>query len=328
MRRRSMLALTALFLSAPFAAIAQQQKIYRIGYLAADPNVKTASQTFRAFVDGLQKLGWVEGKNIELRIKTSSGRTERYPELAAELVRENVDVIVATGSASIRAAKAATDRIPIVFGSAANPVEQKFVGSLARPGGNVTGLATLREQVASKRLQLLKEIVPKASRVARLYSPTNMVGLHDAITQEYKVAATALGLDVHSVPVTHVEQIDAAFAAAVRNGANAVIVEPEPIFTVDRRAVAALALKHRLPLMSGDLRLVEAGALAAYSPDFVAQYARAAFYVDRILRGANPADLPVELPTAFSFALNMKTAAALSLALPESVVIQADRLIR
>jgi putative tryptophan/tyrosine transport system substrate-binding protein len=327
MRRRSILALVGLALAAPFVALAQQQKIYRIGYLAADPNVKTASQTFRAFVDGLQKLGWVEGKNIELRIKTSSGRTERYPELAAELVRENVDVIVATGSASIRAAKAATDRIPIVFGSAANPVEQKFVVSLAKPGGNVTGLATLREQVASKRLQLLKEIVPNVSRVARLYSPTNMA-LQDVITQEYKAAATALGLDLNSVPVTHVEHIDAAFTTAIRNGANAVIVEPEPIFTVDRRAVAALALKHRMPLMSGDLRLAEAGALAAYSPDFVAQYARAAVYVDRILRGASPADLPVEMPTAFTFALNMKTAAALSLVLPESVVIQADRLIK
>jgi putative tryptophan/tyrosine transport system substrate-binding protein len=327
MRRRSMLALAAVVLGAPFVAFAQQ-KIYRIGYLASDPNVKTGSRTFKAFVDGLQKLGWIDGRNIELRIKTSAGRNEKFPELAAELVREHVDVIVATGSASIRAAKEATDRIPIVFGSAANPVEQKFVTSLAKPSGNITGLATLIEKVAAKRLQLLKEIVPKASRVARFYSPTNIVELQDAIAREYKVAAAALALELHHIPVAQSDQTDAAFAAAAKSGMDAIIVEADPVFLVDRRALAMSALKRRLPVMCGDIRFADAGALAAYSPDFVALYARAASYVDRILRGATPADLPVEMPTAFNFALNMKTAAALSLVLPDSVVIQADRLIR
>lgn len=326
-RRRITVALGVGTLAAPFLSFAQQQKVYRIGYLANESDPRKSSATFKAFVAALQERGWIEGRNIEIRIRSSGGRDELFPSLAAEFVRENVDLIVTTGSGSTRAAKAATDRIPIVFGSAANPVEQNFVASLARPGGNVTGLAILVQELGPKRMQLLKEMLPRASRFARLFSSLNIVRMQPAIIEQFDSAARALGVTVQHVSITGPENIEDAFAAAVRSQADAVIVEADAVLVVNRARVTALALRHRLPMMGPDGRFAETGALASYGENFASRYRSAGFLVDRILRGAKPADLPVEISPFFEMAVNLKTAKELGLTIPESVLVQTNRVI-
>src|SRR2546425_2776165 len=314
-RRRLLIALACGVLAQSFPSYAQQQpKVFLIGYLANQHDPWATSTSFQAFVAGLRELGWIEGKNIEIRIRTSGGRDEMFPYLAAEFVRENVDLIVTTGAASTRAAKAATDSIPIVFASSADPVQQNFVASLARPGGNVTGLAILAQEIAAKRLQLLKEALPHASRIARLYSSTNPK-MAPATMREPDRAAALLGMTVEHIPVASAEDIDSALAAAARDGADALIVEPDAVFIVNRTRLTAAALKYRLPLMGPDGRYAEAGALMAYGENFAARYRRAAFLVHKILQGAKPADLPVELSTFFELVVNLKTAKALGLTL-------------
>jgi putative ABC transport system substrate-binding protein len=328
-RRRIFLITLGVFaLAPPLGSFAQQQKVYRIGYLANDPDPRRPSVTFKAFVDALQEVGWTEGKNIEIRIRSSHGRDEDFPALAAELVREQVDIIVTTGSGSTRAAKAATNSIPIVFGSAANPVEQKFVASLARPGGNVTGLAILVQELGPKRLQLLKEILPQASRFARLYAANNIVVMQPAIIRENEMSARTLGVTLQQIAVKGADDIEPVFAAAARSQIEAVAVEADALLVINRARIAGLALKYRLPLMGPDGRFAEAGALASYGENFAARYRRAGFLVDKILRGAKPADLPVEQPTVFEMAVNLKTAKALGITVPEAVFLQADRVIR
>jgi putative ABC transport system substrate-binding protein len=327
-RRRLVIALGAAALTGPLAGFAQSQKIYRIGYLANEPDPRKSSNTFKAFVGALQELGWTEGKNLEIRIRSSGGRDELFPSLAAEFVREKVDIIVTTGSGSTRAAKAATDSIPIVFGSAANPVEQKFVASLARPGGNVTGLAILVQELGPKRLQLLKEILPRSSRFARLYSADNIVVMQPAIIRENDAGARALGVTLQHIAVKDSNDIETAFIAAARNQVDAVAVEADALFVVNRARITAIALKHRLPLMGPDGRFAEAGALASYGENFASRYRRAGFLVDKILRGAKPADLPVEMSSTFEFAVNLNTAKALGITIPDSVLLQAERVIK
>lgn len=307
---------------------AAQQKVYRIGYLANQPDPRATSSSFRAFVETLQRHGWKEGGNLEIRILSSGGDDERFQELAGTLVRENVDVIVTTGAASTRAAKAATNRIPIVFGSSANPVEQNFVASLARPGGNVTGSAVLVQELGPKRLQLLKEIVPKASRVAHIYTKLTIGELQPTIARAYDAAARALGMTVDHMRVDSADSIDATMAAASRSGADAVMMDADPLFIVNRQQIAATALKYKLAMIAPDGRFVEAGALMSYGEDFAALYRRGAFLVDKILRGANPADLPVEQPSLFHTTVNLKTAKTLGVTIPQSIVIQADRVFR
>jgi putative tryptophan/tyrosine transport system substrate-binding protein len=315
-------------LIAPLAGVAQQQKVYTIGYLANDPDPRKSSSSFKAFIDALHELGWVEGQNIEIRVRSSGGRDEMFPGLAAEFVREKVDIIVTTGSGSTRAAKAATTSIPIVFGSAANPVEQKFVDSLARPGGNVTGLAILVQELGPKRMEVLKEMVPRATRFARFFSRTNIVRLQPAIMTEYDAAARALGVTVQHVSVAKPEDIEPAFAAAASSQIDAVIVEADAVLVVNRAKVAELALKHRLPLMGPDGRFVQVGALASYGENFASRYRSAGFLVDKILRGAKPADLPVEISSVFEMGVNLKTAKALNLAIPNSIRVQANVVVR
>ena len=319
-RRRLLFALGAGMLAAPFADFAQQQRIYRVGYLANDPD--RASPTFQAFLEAMRQLGWIEGKNIDIRYLTSNGRDERFAELAAAVVRDKVDVIVTTGSGSTRAAKAATRSIPIVFGSAANPVEQKFVASLARPGGNVTGLSLLVQELGPKRLQLLKQMLPNAARIGFLHHATAQPATAD------DASARSLGVTLLHIPTASADDIDAAFAKAARSGVDAVAVKADAMFVVNRERIAALALKHRLPMMCADGRFVEAGALASYGENFASRYQRAAYYVDKILRGAKPADLPVEQPMVFELVVNLKTAAALGMVIPQPILLQADRLIR
>ena len=307
-------------LAAPFADFAQQERIYRVGYLANDPD--RASPTFQAFVGALRQLGWIEGKNIDIRYLTSNGRDERFAELAAAVVRDKVDVIVTTGSGSTRAAKAATSSIPIVFGTAANPVEQKFVASLSHPGGNVTGLAILVQELGPKRLQLIKQMLPHATRIAFLHQQNTQPGTADDAT------ARSLGVTLLHIPTATVDDIDAAFAKAASSRVDAVAVKGDAMFVVNRDRIAALALKHRLPMMCADGRFVEAGALASYGENFASRYRRAAYYVDKILRGTKPADLPVEQPMVFELVVNLKTSAALGITVPQPILLQADRLIK
>jgi putative ABC transport system substrate-binding protein len=327
MRRRAVLALAAATLGAPLAGISQE-KIYRIGYLANDPDPRKSSNSFKAFVAALEESGWIEGQNLEIRVRSSAGRDELFPALAAEFVREKVDVIVTTGSGSTRAAKAATDSIPIVFGSAANPVEQGFVASLARPGGNVTGLAILLQELGPKRMELLKQLLPGALRFARIFSRLNIVRLQPQIMEDYDVAARGLGVTVQHISLASPEDIEAVFQTAALSRVDAAIVEADAVFVVNRAKVAALALRHRIPLMGTDGRFPEAGALLSYGENFASRYRRAGFMVDRILRGAKPADLPVELSSFFEMTLNLRTAKELGVKIPEAILVQATMVIR
>jgi putative tryptophan/tyrosine transport system substrate-binding protein len=325
-RRQIIQAAVAGAVYAPLRAFAQQQKVYRIAYLANDPT--RTSPTFNALVATLRELGWVDGKNIEIKYLASGGRDERFAQLAAEAVRENVDVIVTTGSGSTRAAKAATDRIPIVFASGANPVEQKFVASLAKPGGNVTGLALMVQELGPKRLQLMKEMLPRATRFARLYQSTTPAALQSAIIEEDNAAAQALGLSLQHIGVATREEIESAFAAAARDRIDAINVKADALLVVNRTTIAQLALEHRLPIMCADGRFVEAGALMSYGENFVARYRRAAFIVDKVLRGTKPSEIPVEQSMNFEFVVNLRTAKTLGLTIPGPVMVQVSRVIK
>ena len=327
-RRRILAALGSGALVAPRIAFGQQQKIHRIGYLASDPDPRKHSQTFRAFLSGLAELGWIEGKNVEVQARTSAGRDDAFPQLVAELLSAKVDILVTGGSAATRAAKAATDSIPIVFGSAANPVEQKFVASLARPGGNVTGLALLVQELGPKRLQLLKEILPRATRFARMYQTKSLAAIQPTIMNEDDAAARVLGVSLQHIPVTRLEDVEAAFAAAARARIDAVHVTAAGVFVGNRERVAKLSLEHRLPMMGPDGRFADAGALISYGENFVSRYRRAAFLVDKILRGTRPADIPVEQPAVFELVVNLSTAKEMGVTIPEPVLLQADRVIR
>jgi putative ABC transport system substrate-binding protein len=323
-RRRTIFVFGAAALAGPLKVFSQQK--FRIGYLANDPD--RASPTFQAFVGAMRELGWVEEANLEILYLSSGGRDELFPGIAANALQASVDLIVTTGSASTRAAIAATRNVPIVFGSAANPVEQKFVASLARPGGNVTGLALLVQELGPKRLQLLKELLPTGSRFARLYQSTSIAPLQPAIIGVDDAAAKKLGIELRHIAVKAIDGLQAAFAEAAREKLDGITVTAAALFVVHREWIAKLALQYRLPVMCADARFCDAGALASYGENFASRYRRAAFLVDKILRGAKPADLPVEQPTAFELVLNLRTAAALGMSIPASVVLQADRLLK
>jgi len=323
-RRRAVVALGAAIVATPLTGLAQPQK-FRIGYLANDPD--RTSPTFQAFLTRMEALGWSERSNLEILYLSSSGRDELFPAIAAKAVQAKVDLIVTTGSASTKAAIATTRSIPIVFGSAANPVEQKFVESLARPGGNVTGLALLVQELGPKRLQLLKELLPHGSRFARFYQSTSITPLQPAIMSHDDKAARTLGVELQHVGVQAVPDIEKAFVAAIRDKVDGIVVTAAALFVVNRGLLAKLAVRHRMPMMCADGRFCEAGALASYGEDFASRYRRAASLVDKILRGAKPADLPVEQPTIFELVLNLKTAKLLGVSVPPAFVLQADRVV-
>jgi len=276
----------------------------------------------------LRDLGWIEGKNIEILFKAVDGDDSRYPQLAADTVREGVDVIVTTGSPSTKAAMAATDRIPIVFGSSANPVEQKFVASLARPGGNVTGLALLVQELGPKRLQILKEMLPHATRLARLYDSTSIAQIQAKIIAEEESTAKALGATVRQIAASKREEIGPAIADAARGGVQAMHVTAATLFVVRRKEVCEYALKNHLPILGPDGRFADAGALASYGENFAQRYRRAAGLVDKILKGAKPGEIPVEQPTTLELVVNLTTAKALKVTVPDAVLLQAERVIK
>jgi putative ABC transport system substrate-binding protein len=310
-------------LLAPLAVEAQQPaKIARIGYLRRPPPIPAE---FEALRQGLRELGYVEGQNIVIEQRYAGGVPNRLPPLAAELVRLKVDVIVADGTLTVRALKAATPTIPVVFTVVSDPVGSGLIASLARPGGNVTGVTTLGQELSGKRLELLKEGVPGISRVAVLTNPDNPVG---HLLKEMHTAARSLALQLQIVETRTPSQLGSAFRTMEKGRANGLVNLPDALFSSQRERIAELATKTRLPGMFTERGFVEAGGLMAYAPSIPGNFRRAAAFVEKILRGANPADLPVEQPTKFELVINLKTAKALGLTIPQSILSRADQVIQ
>jgi putative ABC transport system substrate-binding protein len=324
-----LLALCSLLLAPCFPADAQQsKKVPRLGYLSnVDPSLEsTRSEGIRL---SLRELGYTEGQNIAFEYRYAEGKPDRYPELAADLVGLKVDIIVAAGGAAmVQVAKNATKTIPIVMtGLGANPVEGGLVESLARPGGNVTGLTNLSGELGGKRLELLKEAVPKLARVAVLYVPTTPSSVLE-VKEQLPVAARALGLTVQSWEVRAAGDFERVFAALNKQRPDGLYVPSGPLMRDNENRIVGFALKSRLPSMYFYREAVEAGGLMYYGTDLADSYRRVAYFVDRILKGAKPADLPVEQPTKFEFVINLKTAKQIGLPIPPEVLARASRLIK
>ena len=328
-RRNTVLALLALG-AAPVAAEAQPTgKVYRIGYLSIGSASSTYTTTLEAFRQGLRELGWDEGRNLLIEYRYAEGQADRLPALADELVKLNVDLIVASPTPSAFAAKSASRTIPVVGMSLTEPVAVGLVSSLARPGGNVTGLTYgVDTEIFGKQLQLLKEIFPEVRRVAVLTNPASGGPSHSLRMDSVKGAARSLGLPLQILEVRDLGDFDAAFAAMVKGRAGALLVSGDAMFFVHRARLADLAIKNRLPSMSTQLQWVEAGGLLSYAPSFPEQWRRAASYVDKILRGAKPADLPIEQPSKFELGINLKTARALRVTIPRDVLLRADQVVQ
>lgn len=308
-----------------FASAQQPAKIPHIGYLSGNSLSANAAR-IEAFRQGLRELGYIEGKNIIVEWRSAEGKNERTPALAAELVGLKVEVIVSSGPISTRVAKKATTRIPIVMVFGNDPVGSGFVASLARPGGNITGLSSLAPEISGKQLELLKEVVPKLSRVAVLGNSTEP-GNAQAL-KELELAAGALNVQLQQLDVLSSKDIEASFQSASKQRAGAVLVLAGPVTSPHRTEVVNLAAKNRLPAIYYRSDFVEAGGLMTYSVNYNDLARRAATYVDKILKGAKPAELPVEQPTKFEFIINLRAAKQISLTIPQRVLARADRVIR
>jgi putative ABC transport system substrate-binding protein len=327
-RRTFLGSLTGGLLAAPLAAEAQQTaKIARIGWLAAD--LAASPHLREAFRQGLRDLGYVEGRNLVIEIRDAEGKPKRYPALAAELVALKVDVILAPGTAQASAAKQATGTIPIVFTVAADPVTSGLVISLARPGGNVTGLSALLPELVSKCLELLTQAVPGVSRVAVLWHPGAVPKRTEKdMLKGAEAAARALGMRLQFLEARRPEDFDRAFSEMTRARAGALTVLTGSMLFVERTRLVDLAEKNRLPTVFLWREGVDAGGLMSYGPNAADMYRRVATYVDKILKGAKPADLPVEQPTKFELIINLKTAKVLGLTIPQSLLQRADEVIQ
>ena len=324
-RRTFLCGLTLGTLALPFAAVAQQAgKVPRIGFLFyGSPGPSPEIDAFRL---GLSELGYVEGQNITIEYRFASGRVERLPELAAELVRLKPDVIVTPGTPASVAAKQATSAIPIVFAGVADAVGSGLVVNFARPGGNITWLTGISAELGGKRLELLKEVAPKASRVAVLYNPADRSNV--LVLKELQESAPALRLTLQPLGVRGPGEFEGAFVAMSRKRAHALFGAAGILTTENRKAIVDLAAKSRIPAMWGERQFVEAGGLMSYAVNFYDQVRRAATYVDKILKGAKPTDLPVEQPTKFELVINLKAAKALGLNIAPSLLQRADQLIQ
>ncbi len=329
MDRRTFLAGTgAVLLAAPLDSQAQESgRIYRIGILGNVPLTDPGgARLWGTFAEGLRELGYVDGRNITIENLSSEGKYERLPALAAELVRHKVDVIVAPAAQNVIAAKQATQTIPIVMVSVGDPVGNGLVASLARPGGNVTGTSFLTSAIVGKQLELLTQITPHVSRLAILLNPANPG--HPLTLNEAKGAAHSLGVQLQAVEARGPADFERAFAAMTREHAGAFFVPWDGTFLLHLTRITQLAAKTRLPAMYGQRGYVDAGGLACYGSSAPESFRRAAAYVDKILKGAKPADLPVEQPTKFEFVINVKTARTLGLAIPPSLLARADEAIQ
>jgi putative ABC transport system substrate-binding protein len=326
-RRRFLLTSLAGALAAPLATAAAQppEKVPRVGFLGPRTRSDDAGVT-DAFLQGLRELGWVEGKTIVIEYRWAEGRPDRLPDLVTELVRRKVDVIFAGSNAVAVAAKNATGTIPIVMATGGDPVGQGLVATLARPGGNVTGLSfSVGMDIVGKWLELLKEAVPKVRRVAVLSNPANPG--HAPAIENVNVAARSVGVQLQHLEARGPSEFDSAFAAMARERAEALLVLLDPFFGFRRARLSELAAKSRLPAMYGSREYPEAGGLMSYGADFRHSYRRSATYVDKILKGAKPADLPIEQPTKFELVINLNTAKALGLTIPPSLLLRADQVI-
>jgi putative ABC transport system substrate-binding protein len=322
-RRETVLALVALGF-VPLTATAQQAgKVWRIGFLALGSGPREYD---KAFIEGLRSLGYVEGRNLSIEYRWAAGKAERLPELAVELVRLKVDVIVTVATAASAAAKGATGTIPIVFAMAADPVGAGLVASLARPGGNVTGLSVQSTEIAAKQLQLIREVLPKATRIAILaYKGALTVSL---FLEQVRAAAKTMGITLFVHEVNEAEPLTGAFAAMERERTQALLVQASPFAFDHRERIIGLAAQHRLATMFSPPASMDTVGLMYYGPSGQEMHRRAAYYVDRIFKGAKPSDLPVEQPTKFELVINLKTAKALGLTIPQSLLARADEVIR
>jgi len=320
-------ALNIVFFAVGSVAQAQQaKKVPRIGFLVPDSQSAASIRT-EAFRQGLHEVGYAEGQNIVIEYRFAEGKIDRFPELAAELARLKVDIIVAGGGNGItRAAQHATNTIPIVMTNVLDPVGSGFIASLARPGGNITGLTAISSDLAGKRLELVKETFPKASRIAVLLDPGDPSKV--AELKEVQAAAHSLGIKLQPIEVRSPTDFESAFKSGMREHARALLVLQSAVTNTHRKRIAELATNNRLPTMWGESGLLDAGGLMSYGPNYAGLFRRAATYVDKILKGAKPADLPVEQPTKFEFIINLKTAKQIGLTIPPNVLARADRVIK
>ncbi len=318
--------IAALVLGLPVSSTAQTPpKIPRVGYVLSGTSTEYR-RLFEAARQGLRELGYVEEQTIALEVRWAEGRYERLPELVAEMVRLKVDVMVVVTTPAALAAKKATTTIPIVMVAVGDPVGSGLVASLARPGGNLTGLSLLNPELHGKRLQFLKEVLPKVSRVAVLTSPGNPI--HAVFWRETQEAARKLRVQLQPLELRGPEDLEGAFRAATRGRAGALLAFDDVLTTGHRSRIVALAARSRLPAMYGFREFPDAGGLMSYGTNLREQYQRTAVYVDKILKGAKPADLPVEQPTRIELVVNLKTAKTLGLTIPQSILIRAEQVIR
>jgi putative ABC transport system substrate-binding protein len=323
----SLLIAVALVAFAVIVEAQQPKKVFQIGYLS-NTDAATDSSRAEAIRLALRKLGYIEGQNIAIEYRYSEGKRDRAPELAAELVRLKVDIIVVAGGETwIRAAKNATKTIPIVMvGLGTDPVKAGLVKSLARPGGNVTGITALSRELGGKRLELLKEAVPKISRVTVLYDPANPNSVE--VKEDLRIAARALKLTILPSEARAADDFEKVFAAMSKERPDGLVVTGGTLMRPNQKRIAGFALKSRLPSVSSSEEFVDAGGLMSYAADDADNYRRVAIYVDKILKGAKPADLPVEQPTKFELIISLKTAKQIGVTIPQSLLYRADKVIK
>ena len=326
-RRRIVIALGAGALGVPFGSFAQQKgKVWRVGFLASRHlDFVDSDYSYGPFRRGMRELGYVEGKNVVIEWRSAEGNLERLPGLASELVNLKVDVIVTAGAPATRAAQKATTTISIVMGSVGDPVGTGLTKSLARPDGNITGLSGMAGDVSPKQLEMLLDMVPRLSRVALLINPSNSANIKGLEIVE--AAGQKLGVKILRADARTPQEIENAFSWVHQQNAGALMMWTEPLFLQQKSQIAELTAKHRLPAMAGDRMFSEAGVLMSYGANITDQYRRAATYVDKIFKGAKPADLPIEQPTKFELVINRKTARALGLTIPQSLLLSADKVI-
>src|SRR6476659_5978224 len=325
MQRREFITLLSGIVAALATARAQQPaKIPRIGFLGNSTATMEAN-LIGPLRDGLRELGYEEGRNVIIEFRWADGKYDQFPALVAELLAAKVDVIITAGTPATLAIKKATSTVPLVFIAVGDPVGTGVVPNLGRPGGNITGLSSIAPDLEGKRLELLREVVPKLSHVAFFLNPAN--AFHTASMRQARVAAESLGIKLQPMEVNKSEQLDGAFASIVKEKPDALLILADRVFLHNRKRMMEFAIQQRLPSVNAYRELVEAGGLISYGPSYEDMHRRAAVYVDKILKGTKPADLPIEQPTKFTLLINLKTAKTLGLTVPPTLVARADELI-
>lgn len=326
-RRKLILAIAAAPWCAPLSVFAQPApaRVYRIGFLG-NSNAKLESNLVAAFHAGLRELGYEEGKNVAIEYRWAEGRYDRFAALAAELATRKVDLIVTAGTPAAQAVKKAVPNVPLVVVAVGDPVGTGIVASLNHPGGNVTGLSSIAPELEGKRLELLREVIPRLASVAVFHNPLN--DFHISAMKHLNDAAHAMRINVHALTVGKSEEIDGAFAAILKAKPDALFILADRVYLHNRVRLMDFALKNRLPSINAYPELTEAGGLMSFGPSYEDMHRRAAIYVDKILKGAKPADIPVEQPAKFELVINLKTAAALGIKLPNTILVRADKVIQ